>query len=304
MKKLIIIFLLLTLFIPVITSAAGLVPCGGPDENPCTACDLLVLAENVIHFTLITAFAIVVILAITAGFRMIFSGGNEANIKAAQKSLATALIGLTIILCSYLIVNTIFWLMAKIGGPESDYTGTWWQLKCEEKEISYSNGNDNGGNNNNGNDGGNGGEENNGGQIYQYGDVCRRLKQVPPYDCHLEQNCCLSTDDCDLVGLPMGQIDCPDGWVCCVAKKGATDPPMPTPPTTESTGCPNNSPKVQGTCFKYTCRPPCDNPNGPLQCLPTLYYTEPMCLKEYKEYICPGHEVDTCDWKNLNSCNN
>lgn len=146
MKKLIIISLLLVLFIPVITSAAGLVPCGRSvddpetpnidESQPCTACDLLVLAENVIHFVLITAFTIVVIFAIMAGFRMIFSGGNEANIKAAQKSLSTALIGLAIILCSYLIVNTVFWLMAQIGGD--DYTSNWWHLECTELRINNS----------------------------------------------------------------------------------------------------------------------------------------------------------------------
>jgi len=258
MKKLIIIFLLLVLFIPAITKAAGLVPCGGPEpEKPCTACDLLVLAENVLHYALTLAFTIVVIFAIIAGFRLIFSGGNEVNIKAAQKSLSTALIGLAIILCSYLIVNTVFWLMAQIGGD--DYTSDWWHLECTYPESKTDNDGDNG--NGGGDGGGNGGDG--GGNIYEYGDACR-LQTVPPYNCHKEENCCYQSEDCDFPGSNKGQFDCPDGWVCCVAKTGVTDPPMPTPPPPNPGGpceggqllklCPNYS-----VCLSHQC------PNQPIQ---------------------------------------
>lgn len=295
MKKLILFFSLFALFLPIIAKTAGLVPCGGPNEKPCTACDLLVLADNILHFALTTAFLIVVIFAIVGGFRWILSGGNEENIKAGQQTITSALIGLIIILSAWLIINTIFWLIAVIGGE--DYTGTWWHLECTEQLINNS-GNGNVGGNGGGNGkGGNNGEAN----IYQYGDACR-MQTVPPYDCHKEENCCYSNDDCDFWGKNKGQVDCPDGWVCCVAKRGATDPPLPTPPTTENTGCPNNSPKISGTCYKYVCKHSCSNPNGPLQCLAEKYYTEPMCPNELKNYICPGHENDECDWKNPNSC--
>ena len=297
MKKLILIFLLLVLFIPAITKAAGLVPCGGPEpEKPCTACDLLVLLQNVLHFALTIAFLIVVIFAIVGGFRWILSGGNEENIKAGQKTLSSALIGLVIILCAWLIVNTVFWLVKTIGGE--DYTGTgalpWFQLECTYPESNTNNGGSNG---DGGGDGGGNGDGNNNGGLNEYGAFCGLH---PGFSCHLTSNCDFSK------AAPIDHADCPPegDWTCCIAKEGVVDPPLPTPPTTESTGCPNNGPKVQGTCFKYTCRPPCDNPNGPLQCLPTSYNTEPMCLKEYKEYICPGHELDTCDWQNSNSCNN
>jgi hypothetical protein len=137
MKKLIIISLLLVLFLPLVSLAHGLVPCGGPDEAPCTACDLLVLTDNILHFALTMAFTIVVIFAIIAGFRMILSGGNESNIQSAQKALTSALIGLVIILCAYLIVNTVFWLIAKTGGQ--DYTGSWWHIECTSSPSSFNN---------------------------------------------------------------------------------------------------------------------------------------------------------------------
>jgi len=145
MKKLILIFFLLVLFLPLITKAAGLVPCGGTGENECTACDLVVLFQNVLKFALAIAFLIVIIFIVFGGFRWIFSGGNEANIKAGQQTITNALIGLAIILCAWLIVNTVFWLIAQTGG--NDYTGTWWHLECEEtsslKEINDINYNSN-----------------------------------------------------------------------------------------------------------------------------------------------------------------
>jgi hypothetical protein len=42
----------LFIFLPLVTGAAGLVPCGGPNENACGACDLLVLVQNVLEFAL------------------------------------------------------------------------------------------------------------------------------------------------------------------------------------------------------------------------------------------------------------
>ncbi|MGC8651167.1 MAG: hypothetical protein ACP5RX_00920 [Minisyncoccia bacterium] len=137
MKKIIFFLFAFVLLLPVISKAAGLVPCGGPNENPCTACDLLVLAENILHFAMTMAFTIVVIFAIIAGFRMILSGGNEANVKAGQQGLTSALIGLAIILCAWLIINTIFWLVAKVGGE--DYTGTWWHLECNPQSSALNN---------------------------------------------------------------------------------------------------------------------------------------------------------------------
>jgi len=131
MKKLILIFFLLVLLLPLITKAAGLVPCGGEDEDPCTFCDLLILFQNVLKFALVIVFLIVIVFIVYGGFRWIFSGGNEANIKAGMKIITNAIIGLMIVLCAWLIVNTVFWLIAQMGGKE-EYTGSWWHLECPD----------------------------------------------------------------------------------------------------------------------------------------------------------------------------
>jgi len=130
-KALTIVSFLILLLNPLLTSAAGLVPCGGTGEDPCTACDLLILFQNVLKFALVIVFLIVIVFIVYGGFRWIFSGGNEANIKAGMKIITNAIIGLMIVLCAWLIVNTVFWLIAQIGGKE-EYTGSWWHLECPD----------------------------------------------------------------------------------------------------------------------------------------------------------------------------
>lgn len=121
-------------FFPILIQAAGLVPCGGEGEDPCGLCHLLVLIQNVLHFAMEMAFLVVVVLIVYGGLRWVFSLGKEENIKAGQRIITNAMIGLVIILAAWLIVNTVFWLIAIMGGD--DYTGTWYNIECEELESS------------------------------------------------------------------------------------------------------------------------------------------------------------------------
>jgi len=270
MKKLILILFLFVLFLPLIrtpryrsgtfflapleiTEAAGLVPCGRSEDDlstprnessPCTACDLLVLAENVLHYALTLAFTIVVIFAIIAGFRLIFSGGNEVNIRAAQKSLSTALIGLAIILCSYLIVNTVFWLMAQIGGD--DYTSDWWHLECTYPESKTDNDGDNG---NGGGDGGGNGGGNGGSAIQNWcGDMAG-------YACVEGSGWNPNCNPATVVLTDPNITHCPPGTICCIPadeSKIVAEPKNPEPP---NPGGPCADGGLMVYCANYTvCR--------------------------------------------------
>ena len=130
-NKLIVFSLLIILFCtPILTNAAGLVPCGGPGESACTTCDLLVLTQNVLEFALKMAFLIIIGFIVYGGFRWIFSLGKEENLKAGQQIITNAIIGLVIILTAWIIVNTVFWTIKEMGGD--DYTGTWFHIECPE----------------------------------------------------------------------------------------------------------------------------------------------------------------------------
>jgi len=120
----------LFIFLPLVTGAAGLVPCGGPNENACGACDLLVLVQNVLEFALKMAFLVIIGFIVYGGFRWIFSLGKEENLKAGQQIITNAIIGLVIILSAWIIVNTVFWTIKQMGGK--DYTGNWFHIECSE----------------------------------------------------------------------------------------------------------------------------------------------------------------------------
>ena len=177
------------ILIPLISFGAGLVPCGGPNENPCTACDIIVLIEKILHFALNSGILIIIGAIIWGGIIWITSMGEKKKIAQGKQIIQSAIIGLIIVLASYIIINTTFWVLAKLGGD--DYTGTWLQLECNNPIINTENENRNWNENNNGN------EEKNGGKNYQYGDACR-AQTFPPYDCHLPENCCYLNTDCDM----------------------------------------------------------------------------------------------------------
>lgn len=129
-KEFIVFFTLILLFTPILTSAAGLVPCGGPGESACNACHLLILVQNVLEVALRMAFLIIIGFIVYGGFRWIFSLGKEENLKAGQQIITNAIIGLIIILTAWIIVNTVFWTIKQMGGD--DYTGTWFHIECPE----------------------------------------------------------------------------------------------------------------------------------------------------------------------------
>jgi type IV secretory pathway VirB2 component (pilin) len=119
-------------FFPLLVQSAGLVPCGGEGEPDCNLCHLLVLAQNVLNFAMEMAFLLVVVLIIYGGLRWVFSLGKEENIRAGQKLITNAIIGLIIILAAWLIVNAIFALIVKIGvSPEYyDPNRPWYDIEC------------------------------------------------------------------------------------------------------------------------------------------------------------------------------
>jgi len=116
--KAILAFLMISL--PGLTFA-GLVPCSGTD---CTSCDLIVLAQNIFRFVLEISFAIIALFVVIGGIKLLLAAGNPGNIKSAKDMIQGAIVGLIIILCSWLIVNTVLYFLSG-GAP-----GEWWKIEC------------------------------------------------------------------------------------------------------------------------------------------------------------------------------
>lgn len=142
MKKIftipIIFLLFFSVFSPVLTKSAGLVPdCGKLSEklsedgikmvdvieDPCDFDDLMALINNVIRFLLFfLATPIAAIAFAYAGFLYLFDGGNTQQVSKAKKIMRNVLIGYVVALAAFLIVRTI---MVSLGFTDA---GTFLDL--------------------------------------------------------------------------------------------------------------------------------------------------------------------------------
>ncbi len=75
--------------------------------------DLKDLAKKVIDVALYVAAIVAVIFIIIGGYRYIFSAGSEEGAKAGRKTLLNALIGLAIIVLSYVMVQVVYTFLTK-----------------------------------------------------------------------------------------------------------------------------------------------------------------------------------------------
>jgi len=113
------------MFFAVSVSAAGLVPCNGLN---CKPCDLFVGFVNIINFLVFVIAPIAsAIMAVVAGLILIF-GGSETAKTMGKKIFTNTVIGLLIVLCSWLIVNTI---IRAIGKSTNGWSAAGWnQIQC------------------------------------------------------------------------------------------------------------------------------------------------------------------------------
>ncbi len=95
------------LLAPIASYAAALVPCG-TGGTPCTLCDLVKLANNLIDFMLVQLAAPLATLSIIiGGILMITAGGNESQLQRGKQIFSAALIGFVIALGAWLIIDLI-----------------------------------------------------------------------------------------------------------------------------------------------------------------------------------------------------
>jgi len=114
-------------FGPVIASAWApgqpIVPCGA-DGNPCKACHIFPLADNIIGFILVgLAMPFAVIMILWGGILMVTGAGNPSQLEKGKKYLTWAVIGLVVAFAGWIIVDTIIKGLAVKGG--SFTFGAW-----------------------------------------------------------------------------------------------------------------------------------------------------------------------------------
>ena len=110
--------LLSTIFAPVAIKAQGLVPCNGPN---CTINSFFTLLGNIYNFIVIQiATPLAVVALIVGGIMLMVSAGNPNLAGLGKKILYSAIIGLVLVFCSWLIIDFI---LKTLG-----YSGSWSTL--------------------------------------------------------------------------------------------------------------------------------------------------------------------------------
>lgn len=94
-----------------------IVPC----TDNCTLCDLWHLASNIINFlTFNLSIPLASLLLVIAGFIFLISGGSQEKVSLAKRILTNTIIGLAIIFCSWLLIDTLFKSLAT-----GAFSGAW-----------------------------------------------------------------------------------------------------------------------------------------------------------------------------------
>lgn len=85
--------------------------------NSCTnLCDLIGTFINVVYFVMSVAiFIITPIMLVVGSIMVMISGANPEMLGRGKKVLTTTVIGLAIVLCSYLLVNTVITVLGISG---------------------------------------------------------------------------------------------------------------------------------------------------------------------------------------------
>jgi hypothetical protein len=93
--------------LPLISYAAGLVPCGGKGEDQCKYEHFTQLIVNVVNFAIQLGIAFSAVVFAWAGWLYMTSGGDEGKLKEAHELFIKVLWGFLFALGAFLIVQLI-----------------------------------------------------------------------------------------------------------------------------------------------------------------------------------------------------
>lgn len=119
------LLLLSVVFVPAFAGAQGTstsiwagAPCAGGGNTPtdkCGLCDALIVASNIVQFLFQVAFPLTVGFIVYGAIRMMVSGASGEKIEEGKETIKNAILGLVIVLCSWLIVSEFLHLLSGNG---------------------------------------------------------------------------------------------------------------------------------------------------------------------------------------------
>lgn len=105
-------------------AADSIVPCFAGNE--CNFCHIVTLANNVVSFIMLVVASFIVLVFVLAGFRLVMAGGNPGKIAAAKAMFSNALIGFIIVMCAWLVIDTIMKSLIQYKGAVGETQfGPW-----------------------------------------------------------------------------------------------------------------------------------------------------------------------------------
>lgn len=132
MKPLFSLALLTILFIPIITIAAGLVPCGSPGESACQLCDFITLLDNIVDWLVMILSIVVAIVFVVSGLQLVISTGDVSAKESAKKRIANTVIGFVIVLTAWLLIDLG---MKSLLAPGNASSGPWNKIQCTAQPV-------------------------------------------------------------------------------------------------------------------------------------------------------------------------
>ncbi|HMO78361.1 MAG TPA: hypothetical protein PKA42_01305 [Candidatus Paceibacterota bacterium] len=117
--------------LPILTYAAGLVPCGGVGEPMCQSCHVLQLIQIVMNWLVGILTTITAIIIAYAGLRLVISVGNASAMQQAKSLISNCLIGFAIVLSGWLLIDLVLKSMVN-----DQVYGVWNELQCVDQPVS------------------------------------------------------------------------------------------------------------------------------------------------------------------------
>jgi hypothetical protein len=92
--------------------------------GPCTFCDGLVVASNILTLLFQIAIPIGIAMIVWGSINMMIAGGSTEKVSSAKKTITSAVVGIIIVFAAVLILKTLFQLLS--GSPDFP----WESITC------------------------------------------------------------------------------------------------------------------------------------------------------------------------------
>lgn len=121
--------IIIVILLPILAHARGLVPCGGPTEQPCTFCDIFRMLQNIINYIWWILLIIAPLFIIAGGIMILTAGVKPDQLDHGKRIITGTVVGLAIAFLSWTILNVVFNTLVDEGSE--GFPWPWNEIQCE-----------------------------------------------------------------------------------------------------------------------------------------------------------------------------